>query len=332
MQAMSRHAARWTGKALLALAVAWPVATVPARAEAPQAKTQVPGYYRHALGDFEVTVLHDGQIKLDGKLLKNVRAGDIQRLLALQFRDNPTPTAVNAFLVNTGRQLVLVDSGAAKAFGPTLGQVVANLKAAGYDPAQVDAVLLTHLHGDHVGGLLGADGQRAFPKATIYVSQAEAGHWLAADAVAKAPEAMKGFFKIAQDATAPYAQAGALKTFTGTTEVLPGFKALPAPGHTPGHTAYLVESKAQRLLIWGDLVHNVAVQLPRPDVTIEFDTDPGVAARTRKALLAWTAKDAGLLVGGMHLPFPGLGHVRADGNQRYGWVPIDFAPWPAAAP
>lgn len=330
MQAMSRRTACWAGKVLLAAAVLWPLASMPAHAEAPQVKTQVPGYYRHALGDFEITVLHDGQIKLDTKLLKNLRAGEVQKLLAQQFRGDPTPTAVNAFLVNTGRQLVLVDTGAAKVFGPTLGQVVANLKAAGYDPAQVDAVLLTHLHGDHAGGLLGSDGQRVFPKATVYVSQAESDHWLAADAVAKAPEPMKGFFKIAQDATAPYAKAGALKTFAGTTEILPGIKALPAPGHTPGHTGYLLESRGQRLLIWGDLVHNVAVQLPRPEVTIEFDTDAAVAARTRKALLSWTAKDAGLLVGGMHLPFPGLGHVREDGRARYHWVPIDFAPWPDA--
>ncbi|HIV70740.1 MAG TPA: MBL fold metallo-hydrolase [Candidatus Aquabacterium excrementipullorum] len=327
---MTRRVALRAGSALLAMAALLPFASMPVQAEAPQLKTQVPGYYRHALGDFEVTVLHDGQIKLDTKILKNLRAGEMQKLLALQFRDNPTPTAVNAFLVNTGKQLVLVDTGAAKVFGPTLGQVVANLKAAGYDPAQVDAVLLTHLHGDHAGGLLGADGQRVFPKATVYVAQAEANYWLAADAIAKAPEAMKGFFKIAQDATAPYAQAGALKTFTGTTEVLPGFKALPAPGHTPGHTGYLIESKGHRLLVWGDLVHNVAIQLPHPDVTIEFDTDAAVAARTRKALLSWTAKDAGLLVGGMHLPFPGLGHVREEGRGRYSWVPIDFAPWPDA--
>lgn len=329
MQAMSLRTAWWAGKALLAVAALWPLISMPAHAEAPQVKTQVPGYYRQAVGDFEVTVLHDGQIKLDTKLLKNLRAGEIQKLLALQFRNNPTPTAVNAFLVNTGRQLVLVDTGAAKVFGPTLGQVLANLKAAGYEPGQVDAVLLTHLHGDHAGGLLGADGQRVFPKATVYVSQAEASHWLAADAIAKAPEAMKGFFKIAQDATAPYAQAGALKTFAGATEILPGIKALPAPGHTPGHTGYLLESKGQRLLIWGDLVHNVAVQMAHPNVTIEFDADPAVAARTRQALFKWTAQDA-LLVAGMHLPFPGLGHVREDGRGRYSWVPIDFAPWPDA--
>ena len=135
---------------------------VPAvHAEAPQVRTQVPGYQRHMVGQFEVTALYDGRIQLDSKLLKNATPKEISQLLARSFRSSPTPTAVIAFLVNTGKQLVLVDAGAAQLFGPSLGQVHANLKAAGYQPEQVDAVLLTHLHGDHVGGLRTAEGQMA---------------------------------------------------------------------------------------------------------------------------------------------------------------------------
>ncbi len=300
--------------------------TLPAaRAEAPQVLTQVPGYYRQMIGAFEVTALYDGQINLDGKLLKNTTPEQVQKLLAKMFRTNPTPTAVIAFLVNTGNKLVLVDTGAAKVFGPTLGQVLSNLKAAGYDPAQVDTVLLTHLHGDHVGGLLTPEGQPAFPNAQVYAAKADADFWLSPASLAKAPEDKKMFFKAPQDATAPYIKAGHFKTFEGNEEIQPGIKPVDEHGHTPGHTGYLFESKGQKLLIWGDVVHNAAVQFPQPKVTIEFDNDQAKALATRMKLFGWTAKDA-LLVAGAHLPFPGIGHVRAEGKHSYTWVPIDFAP------
>jgi glyoxylase-like metal-dependent hydrolase (beta-lactamase superfamily II) len=305
---------------LMALAAAPTV-----QAEAPQVRTQVPGYYRQMLGAFEVTSLYDGQIALDTKLLKHATPQQIQALLAKMFRTSPTPTAVIAYLVNTGNKLVLIDAGAAKMFGPTLGQVLSNLKAAGYEPAQVDAVLITHMHGDHVGGLLGPDGQAVFPNAKVYADKKDADFWLSAEAMAKAPDAAKGFFKMAQDALAPYQKSGQFVTFDGEPEVLPGVKAIDEHGHTPGHTGYLFESKGQKLLFWGDLVHNAAVQFPQPKVTIEFDSDQAKALATRLKVFGWTAKDA-LLVAGAHLPFPGVGHVRADGKGSYSWVPVDFAP------
>lgn len=314
---------RWL--APLALSLATLGATPAARAEAPQVLTQVPGYYRQMIGAFEVTALYDGQINLDTKLLKNTTPEQTQKLLAKMFRTNPTPTAVIAFLVNTGSKLVLVDTGAAKVFGPTLGHVLANLKAAGYEPAQVDTILLTHLHGDHVGGLLTADGQVAFPNAQVFAAKADADFWLSPVSLAKAPDASKMFFKAPQDATAPYIKAGHFTTFEGEAELQPGIKPVSEHGHTPGHTGYLLESKGQKLLVWGDVVHNAAVQLPQPKVTIEFDSDQAKALATRMHLLNWTAKDA-LLVAGAHLPFPGIGHVRAEGKNSYSWVPVDFAP------
>lgn len=316
-------ASRWltAGAFSLLTLTAWS----PAQAEAPQAKTQVPGYYRHMVGQFEVTALYDGQLLLDSKLLKGRSQDEIRKLLQASFRGAPTPTAVIAYLVNTGKQLVLVDTGAAKVFGPTLGHVLGNLKAAGYDPAQVDAVLLTHLHGDHAGGLLTPEGEVAFPKARVYVSKADADYWLSAESLAKAPEAAKGFFQIPQKAVAPYAQAGRLTVYEGNAEILPGIKPVFTHGHTPGHTSYLFESQGQKLLVWGDIVHSVGVQMPHPEITIEFDTDPTQALATRLKVLGWTAKDV-LMVAGAHLPFPGIGHVRAEGKRRYSWVPADFAP------
>lgn len=314
---------RWFAPFALSLMALAPVASV--RAEAPQVLTQVPGYYRQMIGAFEVTALYDGQINIDAKLLKHTTPKEVQQLLARMFRSNPTPTAVIAFLVNTGDKLVLVDAGAAKVFGPTLGQVLSNIKAAGYDPAKIDTVLLTHLHGDHVGGLLTLDGQVAFPNAQVYAAKAEADYWLSVENLNKAPEGMKMFFQAPQDATAPYVKAGHFKTFEGSAELAPGIKPVDEHGHTPGHTGYLLESKGQKLLIWGDVVHNAAVQFPQPKVTIEFDSDQAKALATRMKLFGWTAKEA-LLVAGAHLPFPGIGHVRADGKGSYSWVPIDFAP------
>lgn len=143
---MTHFLRRILAVALLALA---PLA----QADAPQAQTQVPGYYRAQLGRFEITALFDGAIELDSKVLKDAAAADLQRLLSRMFVGNPKmQTAVNAYLINTGNHLVLVDTGAAKLFGPSLGFVLQNMKAAGYEPAQVDTVVITHLHADHVGG------------------------------------------------------------------------------------------------------------------------------------------------------------------------------------
>lgn len=295
------------------------------QAAAPAQKTQVPGYYRHPVGEFEVTALYDGQIELDTKILKNASPTQIQRELARLFRSNPTPTAVNSYLVNTGSQLVLVDTGAAQLFGPTLGNVLANLKASGYSPEQVDVVLLTHLHADHVGGVLGPDGQPAFPNATVYVAKAEADFWLSKEVMAKAPKEAQGFFTMAQNSVTPVAAAGKFKTFDGELDVVPGIKAVATAGHTAGHTSYLLSSKGQQLLILGDIVHNFAVQFARPEVAIEFDSDPKAAVLTRKRLFAQAAKDK-LQISAAHLPFPGIGNVRADGQGRYTYVPIDYAP------
>lgn len=296
-----------------------------AAAAAPQLNTQVPGYYRLQLGQFEVTALYDGAIALDTKLLKNTNDKEVQTLLARMFVKGPAvQTAVNAYLINTGSKLVLIDTGAAKGFGPTLGNIAGNLKAAGYDPSQVDLVLITHLHADHVNGLLTPDGQVAFPNAEIWSAEPDNAFWLSEEVAAKAPKDFQPFFKMAQAAAAPYRQAGKWKTFDADREILPGISTVAARGHTPGHSAYLVHSGAEKLLIWGDLVHNHAVQFARPHVAIEFDTDKKQAVIARKALFARSAQEK-LLVGGMHLPFPGIGHVRAE-PRGYAWVPIEFGP------
>ncbi|HEY8095543.1 MAG TPA: MBL fold metallo-hydrolase [Methylobacter sp.] len=184
------------------------------QAEAPRVQTQVPGYYRIQLGQFEITAFYDGSIELDAKSLKNASAADLQHLLSRMFVGNPKmQTAVNAYLINTGSHLVLVDTGAAKLFGPSLGYVLQNMKAAGYEPAQVDTVIITHLHGDHIGGLNDADGQPLFTKARILVSQADSDFWLSQKVADGAPTEVQPLFKMARDSAAPYLASGQWKTF-----------------------------------------------------------------------------------------------------------------------
>ena len=297
-----------------------------AMAGAPQTTAQAPGYYRVMIGRTEVTALFDGINLIDAKLLKNAKEAEVRRLLARQFVDHPKmQTAVNAFLVNTGSQLALIDTGAGKLYGPALGNVLQNLKSAGYKPEQVDAVILTHLHGDHVAGLNDAENRPVFNNATVHVAQTESDFWLSPEREANAPEGIKRRIKMVRQIAEPYLAQGKWKTFMPGTHVAPGIFAVAAPGHTPGHTAFAVESDGQRLLIWGDLVHCHAIQFARPDVAIEFDVDLKQAVATRLAIFRQVAESKEL-VAGMHLPFPGIGRVHPEGKDTYRWVPVEFAP------
>lgn len=302
---------------------------VAAWAGPPQIRDQVPGYYRMQLGQFEVTALLDGLLDLDAGLLKKINPADTHALLARMFAGHPKMrTPVNAYLVNTGARLVLIDSGAGGFFGPNLGTLRRNMALAGYDPSQVDTVLVTHMHGDHIGGLVDAAGKPLFPNATIWASKADSDYWLSPEAAAAAPENWRRAFTLARDAAAPYLAAGKWKTFSAGTVIVPGMLAVEAAGHTPGHTAFAIESQGSRLFVWGDTVHAHAVQFARPGASIEFDTNQERAIATRARLFAEAAR-GGYLVAGMHLPFPGIGHVREDGEDTYAWVPVEFDVMPA---
>lgn len=301
---------------LAALAVA-----APTFAAAPLAGTNAPGFHRIMLGDFEVTALSDGTVDLPiDKLLKQP-ADLTTKELARNFQTVPTETSVNGFLINTGSKLILVDTGAGGLFGPTLGKLVANLKASGYQPEQVDEIYLTHLHPDHVGGLA-ANSQLVFPNAVVRADQRDTDFWLSQANQDKAPADSKGFFQGAVASLSPYAAAQHLKPFSGDTELAPGVRATSTYGHTPGHTIYTVESKGKKLVLLGDLIHVQAVQFDHPEVTIGFDSDTKAAAAARAKVFQAVAKD-GALVGVSHLSFPALGHLRSNG-KGYQWVPVAY--------
>jgi len=292
-------------------------------AGAPMQKGQAPGYYRMMLGDFEVVALSDGTVALDvRKLLTNTTPQRVDELLMRSFLASPVETSVTGYLVNTGTKVVLIDTGAGNLFGPTLGNLVNNLKAAGYQPEQVDEIYITHMHADHVGGLMAGD-KLAFPNATVRADKRDADFWLSQANLDAAPEGAKGFFKGAMTLLNPYVAAGKFQPFDGAGALVPGIKAVSTYGHTKGHTSYLVESKGQKLAVLGDLMHVAAVQFVNPSVTIEFDTDAKMAAVQRKKVYAESAKQR-YWIAVAHLPFPGMGHIRAEG-QGYVYVPANYS-------
>lgn len=295
-------------------------------AGAPMVKTQVPGYWRMMVGPFEVTALYDGFVDLDAKLLTNATDRDVRELFDRMFVGYPKmQVPVIAYLINTGSKLVLVDAGYGKSPNPAAGKARGNIRASGYNPAQIDAVLISHLHSDHVGGLLDAEGKRAFPNAVVYVAKAESDFWLSPASEAKARAEHKKYFRMARDLAAPYIATGRWKTFNNGDTPVPGIKAILIPGHTPGHTAYEVGAGKESLIITGDMIHSLAVQFQRPDVAVAFDTDQREAVSTRLALFK-SAAERKALIAGMHLPFPGIGRIREDGKNSYTFVPLEYTP------
>lgn len=305
--------------ALAALAAA--LFGAPAFAAAPMVKTPAPGYFRMMLGDFEITAVNDGTLDLPvDKLLQGEKPAALDKALARSFVKSPLETSVNAFLINTGSKLVLVDAGAAGLFGPTLGKFVANLKAAGYQPEQIDEIYITHMHGDHVGGLV-ANGQRVFPNAIVRAQKQESDYWLSQANMDKNPKQADGF-KGAMASLNPYVSAGKYKPFEGDVELVSGISSHSGKGHTPGHATYVVESKGQKLVLIGDLIHVGAVQFGHPEVTISFDSDQKVAAAERRQAFDAAARGR-YLVGAAHLQFPGIGHLEKEG-KGYEFIPVNY--------
>lgn len=278
---------------------------------------QIPALYHRRIGDIVVTALSDGTLERTHEMMLNVSAEEGARHLAAAYRRSFV-LSVNAFLIHAGDRLALVETGSGDYLGPTAGHLLANLKAAGVDANEIDTILLTHMHPDHSAGLTDmATGTAHYANAELVVHENEPRHWFDDAAMARGTEREKKLmFQQAREQTLPYRQR--MRTFV-KGEVFPGVTAIPAHGHTPGHTAYLIESGGEQLLIWGDVVHMPEVQVPRPEVSMVVDTDPVAAAATRRRVFDMVASGR-LLVTGMHLHFPGFAHVEKDGDT-YRLVP-----------
>ncbi len=281
---------------------------------------QAPGFYRLRLGDFRITVLSDGTAPRDLPDIMSDPA-EVREALAASHETLPVELSINCFMIDTGANRILVDTGAGELFGTTSGKLVDNMRAAGYRPEDVDTILLTHIHGDHSGGL-SIGGERVFPNAVVYVDKRDPDHWLNAGVDPNASPELKTTIAQSHQTVDPYVEAGKLQTFDGGTELFPGVRTVPEYGHTPGLTGYMIESRGERLSLWGDIVHAGEVQFRDPTITVDYDVDPNEAIASRLRVLGDAAKQ-GHLVGGAHLSFPGLGHIRAE-QTGFSWVPAPY--------
>jgi glyoxylase-like metal-dependent hydrolase (beta-lactamase superfamily II) len=272
---------------------------------------QISGLYHRKIGDIVVTAVSDGYIDGNLDLLKNVSADEARAILVDAFRP-VRRVSINAFLVHTKGGLVLIDTGTGGSMGATNGWIGRNLAAAGVDAKDVSAVLLTHMHPDHSAGLTDTStGRPIFPNAELVMHEAEPRYWLDDAELGRAPnDRAKSMFEHSRAQIAPYKSRTRL--FSGG-EVFPGVVAMPIPGHTPGHSGYLISSGGQELLIWGDVVHVPEVQVALPDAGTNFDVDFEEARKSRKRVLDQVASDR-ILVAGMHLHFPGFYQVARQGN------------------
>jgi glyoxylase-like metal-dependent hydrolase (beta-lactamase superfamily II) len=297
-----------------------------AQAAAPFRGGQAPGWYRFRLGAFECTVISDGGIALGAPEAMfgggAVPPEELRAALRGAFLPPETVAAeINCLVVNTGRELVLLDAGVGPQplFGPGTGRLVASLRAAGIEPAEVDLLAFTHAHPDHVFGIADAAGASVFPNARYAVAAADFDFWTA-EANLALPEPLRSFVAGTRALFLP--RQARFTRLAGTEEIVPGIRALPTPGHTPGHLAFHLESEGQRLLVAGDIANHHVLALARPDWPFAFDADPALAGATRRRVLDMAATDR-VQVLGYHFPWPGLGHVEQRG-QGFGWVP---SPW-----
>ncbi len=263
------------------------------------------------IGDTKITALSDGFFDLSGPLLVAASGAP------LSPSADPLHIDVNAFLVQTEDQTILIDTGCGHELGPTVNQLIPNLRATGVSPENIDVVLCTHIHPDHTNGLVDDNGLANFPNARVFAHQRELDFWLSDDQMSRAPDALKGQFAWAMKAFAPYTDR--VEPFE-SGRILPNIDIVALYGHTPGHCGFQINGGNEQVLIWGDLVHAIEEQSRNPDIAFIADVDQDLARSARKRMFDAIAQDR-ILVAGMHLPFPGFGRLERDGGH-FAYSPI----------
>ena len=252
------------------------------------------------VGDYTVYLLSEGQ--REGNT--NILIGASPEMIAQAIPNGTYSMATNLFLVRTPNKNILIDTG----FGRLLFD---QLDSIGVKADEIDVILITHMHGDHIGGLLN-DGRRLFPNAKLYIAQPEYVYWANTDN----QQALQ-VLEVYKDQLILFSP-NALTNLADS--LLPGIFAIAAYGHTPGHTAFLIQSGNDQLLIWGDLAHAMAIQMPYPQVAVTYDVDPEEAVRSREAVLKYVSENR-IPVGGMHIAYPSVGKIQPDNAGGYTFIP-----------
>jgi glyoxylase-like metal-dependent hydrolase (beta-lactamase superfamily II) len=276
--------------------------------------TQAPGFYRYKIGSFEITAINDGiwLIDLNANIVPNAPLPDVQQ--AFTASGLPTGKYVIPFtslVVNTGSQLILLDTGTGGRHVPTTGTWSANFAAAGFKPEQVDRIVISHFHPDHINGIWTKDDKLAFPNAEIMVPAPEFAFWMDDGNMAKAPDAAKPTWQNTRRVMTPIANK--VTRFDPGKEVAPGVTSIAAYGHTPGHTAFAIASGNRSLLAISDSTNHPALFVRNPEWQFMFDADRAMAVENRKRLLDRAAADK-MQVAGFHWPFPATGFVTKEGS------------------
>lgn len=319
---ISRRTALGAAAAAPVAALASNLAPAPARAAVPASGQQAPGFYRIKVGDYEVTTIHDGHAarpKPTEGFIRNAAPDQVAAALTDAFQPTDALRIPFTFTtINTGKQLVLIDTGTGGQVAPTAAVGAANMAAAGIDPTKVDMVIISHFHGDHISGLTSKDGAQIFPNAEILVPQAEWAYWMDDGQMSRAAEGLQGNFKNVRARFKPY--EGRVRQYGPEAELAPGVRAIATYGHTPGHTSYHVTSGNGQVMIQSDVTNVPFLFARNPGWHAVFDMDPAMAEDTRRKFYDRVAAEKATVIG-YHFPFPAVGQVRKR-DSGYELVPI----------